>query len=74
MSQQVQQLGANDLLTVSEVAKLLRVDSTTVRRWIKNGILEALSLPHVGARCAYRVKRSTVDKILVQSGHSQEVA
>ena len=26
-----------DLLTVREVAKQLRVDDTTVRRWIKNG-------------------------------------
>ena len=35
-----------DLLTVREVAKQLRVDDTTVRRWIKNGALEAITLPH----------------------------
>jgi len=34
-----------DLLTVREVAKQLRVDDTTVRRWIKNGVLEAITLP-----------------------------
>ncbi len=39
-----------DLLTVREVAKQLRVDDTTVRRWIKNGVLEAISLPHRGTR------------------------
>jgi len=52
------------LLTVSEVGTLLRVDDTTVRRWVKNGVLEAVSLPHVGLRQAYRIKRETVDKLL----------
>jgi excisionase family DNA binding protein len=46
---------SNDLLTVSEVARLLRVDDTTVRRWVKQGALEAVVLPHVNARQAYRV-------------------
>jgi excisionase family DNA binding protein len=53
-----------ELLTVSEVAEILRVDSTTVRRWVKQGVLEAIALPHVNKRCAYRVKRETVDKLL----------
>jgi excisionase family DNA binding protein len=55
---------AEELLTVSEVADILRVDSTTVRRWVKNGILEAVVLPHVNKRQAYRIKRQTVDKLL----------
>jgi excisionase family DNA binding protein len=58
---------ANDegeLLTVHEVAKQLRVDDTTVRRWIKNGVLEAITLPHRGARQAYRIRRSTLDALL----------
>lgn len=29
----------SDLLTVSEVARILRVDDTTVRRWVKQGRL-----------------------------------
>ena len=53
-----------DLLTVREVAKQLRVDDTTVRRWIKNGALEAITLPHRGTRQAYRIRRSTVDALL----------
>jgi excisionase family DNA binding protein len=56
-----------DLLTVREVAKQLRVDDTTVRRWIKNGILEAITLPHRGARQAYRIRRSTLDALLEPS-------
>jgi excisionase family DNA binding protein len=54
----------SELLTVSEVAKILRVDDTCVRRWIKQGALEAVVLPHVNERAAYRIKRETLDKIL----------
>jgi len=53
-----------ELLTVREVARRLRVDDTTVRRWVKNGLLEAITLPHRGKRQAYRVKRSTVEALL----------
>ncbi len=54
----------NDLLTVSEVARLLRVDDTTVRRWVKQGALEAIVLPHVNERQAYRVRRSTLEQLI----------
>lgn len=53
-----------ELLTVSEVAQILRVDDTTVRRWVKTGALVAVTLPHANARQAYRIKRETVNKIL----------
>jgi len=54
----------DELLTVREVARALRVDGTTCRRWIKNGALEAVTLPHAGKRCAYRVRSSTLAKLL----------
>lgn len=54
----------HDLLTVNEVSEILRVDSTTTRRWIKSGALEAVTLPHKNERQAYRIKRETVDKLL----------
>ena len=60
-----------ELLTVREVARRLRVDDTTVRRWIKNGSLEAITLPHRGKRQAYRVKKSTMDRLL-QNPHLPE--
>ena len=56
----------SELLTVSEVADILRVDNTTVRRWVKQGTFEAVILPHVNTRQAYRIKRETVDKLLGQ--------
>jgi len=52
------QRGTDPLLTVREVALWLRVDATTVRRWIKNEILEAIELPHSGKRRGYRIKVS----------------
>ena len=54
----------NELLTVAEVARILRVDNTTVRRWVKQGSLEAVVLPHVNMRQVYRIKRETLDKVL----------
>ncbi|HEX4203234.1 MAG TPA: helix-turn-helix domain-containing protein [Ktedonobacteraceae bacterium] len=54
----------SDLLTVAEVANILRVDDTTVRRWVKQGALDAVVLPHVRERQAYRIRRETLDKLL----------
>lgn len=59
-----------DLLTVREVAEELRVDDTTVRRWIKGGVLEAVPLPHRGLRQAYRIRRSTLETLLSSSSLS----
>jgi len=61
----------NELLTVSEVADILRVDDTTVRRWVKQGILEAVTLPHVNVRQSYRIKRETLNRVL---GEEQTLA
>ncbi len=56
-----------ELLTVHEIARRLRVDDTTVRRWIKSGSLEAITLPHRGKRQAYRIKLSTLNTLLNSS-------
>ena len=53
-----------DLLTVREVAQYLRVDDTTVRRWIKANTLLAVELPRKGRRHAYRIRRATLDELL----------
>jgi excisionase family DNA binding protein len=54
----------SELLTVAEVAEILRVDDTTVRRWVKQGVLEAVVLPHVNTRQGYRIKRETLNRVL----------
>lgn len=58
---------SEELLTVREVATYLRVDETTVRRWIKNGSMNAIRLPHHGKRETYRIQRSTLTAILEYS-------
>lgn len=54
----------DDLLTVREVAKQLRVDDTTVRRWLKKGIMEGVFLPSGSRYNTYRIRRSTLEQIL----------
>lgn len=54
----------SNLLTVSEVAYILRVDDTTVRRWVKKGVLEAITLPHLNVRHSYRIRRATVESLI----------
>lgn len=53
-----------ELLTIHEVSLRLRVNDTTVRRWIKIGALEAVALPRPGERQSYRIKKSTIDALL----------
>ena len=57
----------DELMTVAEVARVLRVDATTVRRWVKEGTLEAVALPHAHKRRAFRIKRETLEKVLAAS-------
>ncbi len=57
----------SDLLTVSEVARELRWDDTTVRRNIKNGAIPTwavVTLPHKGDRQAYRIKHIWLDRLI----------
>ena len=63
---------ADNLLTVSEVARTLRVDDATVRRWVKQGVLEAVVLPHVNSRQVYRIKRETLDRVLGENSLQQQ--
>lgn len=58
------------LLTPREVADLLRVDATTVRRWITIGALPAVTLPGAGIQRAYRIQRSAIEAILADRHHS----
>lgn len=52
------------LLTIEEVADILRVDASTVRRWVKQGALDAVVLPHVNERQIYRIKREVLDEMV----------
>lgn len=60
-----------DLLTVKEVSNILRVNDSTLRRWIKNGAMYAVILPHLSGRRGYRIKRETLDALLGQPQPAQ---
>ena len=57
-------LKMGELLTVKEVAYVLRVDDTTVRNWVKRGVLDAIELPKTGPRKVYRIRRETLEALL----------
>jgi excisionase family DNA binding protein len=61
------------LLTPNEVAHYLHVTSGTVRRWINEGVLSAIELPHTGPRRSHRIEETTLDtlKRLPQAAHEQ---
>jgi excisionase family DNA binding protein len=56
----------SDLLTTREVAAILRCNQSTIRQWIKIGILSAIELPHTGpqSHIFYRIHKSVIDRIL----------
>ncbi len=62
--EQEQDIEESGLLTVGEVAKRLRVDTTTVRRWVTQGLLKVVTLPHKGKRRGYRIRQSTLDNLM----------
>ncbi|MHB8574039.1 MAG: helix-turn-helix domain-containing protein [Dehalococcoidia bacterium] len=53
-------IDAVEFLTVAEAAKLLRVSTVTMHRWLKQGRLPAY---HVGPR-AVRIRRQDLDAII----------
>ena len=54
----------DEWLTVEEVAERLKVDPETVRRWIRRGELEVLSLG--AARAGYRIRGDELDRFIAE--------
>jgi excisionase family DNA binding protein len=52
----------HEFYTPREIAKRLRVDDTTVRRWIRTGALEAETIRQ-GRRNRHRIKKETIAAI-----------
>lgn len=54
-----------EIMTVPEVANFLRVDVSTVRRWIRKGGMDAIELPHpLTQKKGYRVPRTSIEAIV----------
>jgi len=51
-----------EYFTPHEIAKRLRVDDTTVRRWIRTGALEAETIRQ-GRRNRHRIRKATIETI-----------
>ena len=56
-----------DLITVEEAARILRVRSETIRRYIKNGHLPAATLPGGD----YRLRISDIQKLITGSHRNE---
>lgn len=60
----------NELLTLREVANILRVGPEAVRLWIRDGIFQAIRTPG-RTHQLYRVKRETIEDLL-NTPHKEE--
>jgi len=58
-----------ELLTASEVAEILRVDSATVRKWATEGVIPAVRI-HSGQRM-YRFRREDVERLLTPAAEDE---
>lgn len=57
-------LFTEEFLRPSEVAAIVRKDPTTIRRWIKLGLLPAVRLPGNPEKASYLIRRTDVEKLL----------
>ena len=57
-----------ELLTVEEVARILKVRRETIRRYIKNGYLKAVTLPGGD----YRLRESDIQKMLSRPAQKED--
>lgn len=55
---------SSQLYTVHEVAQQLRVNDTTIRRWIKQGTLPAILLPGGKKRHSVRIQAEVINTLL----------
>jgi excisionase family DNA binding protein len=58
-----------EYFTPREVARWLRVDYTTVIRWIRTGILEVETIRE-GRRNRHRIRKTTIETLETPSPHS----
>jgi excisionase family DNA binding protein len=59
-----------EYLTPRQLAQRLRVDYTTVMRWIKSGLLEVETIRQ-GRRNRHRIRKTTIDTLVQQSETNQ---
>jgi predicted site-specific integrase-resolvase len=55
---------SEELMTAQEVADFFRVRDTTVREWVKSGLLSAVVLPHKHERKILRFHPADIQALL----------
>lgn len=60
-----------ELYMVTDVARHFHVDETTVRRWVREGSMQAVKLPHKGKRIPLRFTGDQVRQIDPNFGKEQ---
>ncbi len=63
----------DEYLRPSEVAAMVRKNPTTIRRWIKTGLLPAARLPGHPDKANYLIRREDVLKLLEVKSQEQQV-
>ncbi len=63
----------DEYLRPSEVAAIVRKNPTTIRRWIKTGLLPAARLPGHPDKANYLIRREDVLKLLEVKPQEQQV-
>ncbi len=53
---------SNGWMTALEVARRFKVDDSTVRRWVRAGLLKGIRLPH-RCRGVIRISRQAVEEL-----------
>lgn len=60
---------ANDWMTSGEVARELNMTDAAIRRWAREGLVDAIKTP--GGQ--YRFRREALNKLLAGNGHAVHV-
>jgi excisionase family DNA binding protein len=59
----------NNILTVTDVAKRMKVNPQTVRSWIYDGALDAINVSRKGSRyCYWRIPEKALENFIEQRG------
>lgn len=64
----------NELLTVRRVADYYKVHPNTVRCWIRDGTLKAVTLPHKGDHKVYRIRLDRLERMTNDEKSEEQIA
>lgn len=60
-----------ELVSVQHAARVYGVHADTVRRWIRDGALHAVALPHKGTHKIYRIRLDRLERTIKDENQKQ---